>query len=196
MSANEQSSTTMDEALDAARRAQLLRRASSINLSMLGIGAAVIGGSILANQSRAGFIQVLTVPAVFLLLWGVVHARAEVVGVRKPGVGYRAIAVVALLSLLFGLLPLTATIGALTMLGIGFFVIGFRERSWPVSTVSILAMGTGLLTACEPVRRLVGINETSTSYVTAGIAALVLAVVALAGTAWSALAENQGLRVG
>ncbi|MDH6284002.1 hypothetical protein [Prescottella agglutinans] len=196
MSAHGLSAADFDDGMDAARRAQLTRHVASTNLLMMGLGAAVIGASILAGQGPGGWVQVFAVPAVFLILWGVVYRRAQTMGVRKRGVGYYPIALIALLSLLFGLLPLAYNVGALCLLGVGSFVIGWRERCWPVWATALAAVVVGLATVSEPVHRMLGIEETPTSYVPAGIATLIFAVIALAGAGWSRIAENQGLRVG
>lgn len=169
---------------------------ASTNLLMMGLGATAIGVSILADKGPSGWIQILAVPAVFLILWGVVYLRAQAAGVRKRGVGYYPIALVAVLSIFFGLLPLVYNVGALSLLGVGFFVIGWRERCRPVWTTALAAIAVGLTTVSEPVRRLLGIEATLTSYVWAGIATLVLAVISLTGAAQSRIAENQGLRIG
>lgn len=196
MSAHDFSAAAFDDGIDAARRVQLTRRVASTNLLMMGLGATVIGASILANEGPGRWLQVLAVPAVFLILWGVVYRRAQTMGVRKRGVGYYPIALIAVLSLLFGLLPLAYNVGALSLIGVGFFIIGWRERCWPVWATALAAIVVGLMTVSEPARRMLGIEETSTTYVASGVATLIFAVIAFAGAGWSRIAENQGLRVG
>lgn len=196
MSAHYHSAATFDEETDAVRRVRLARRVASTNLLMLGLGATAIGISILADQWPGGLIQVFAVPAVFLILWGVVYLRAQAMGVRKRGVGYHLIALIAVLSIFFGLLLLVYNVGALSLLGVGFFVIGWRERCWPVWATALVAIVVGLVTVSEPARQLLWTEATLTSYVWAGIATLVFAVIALTGAAQSRIVENQGLRVG
>lgn len=197
MSAHDYSAATFDErAIDAVQRVRLARRVASTSLLMLGLGATAIGVSILADQGPGGWIQILAVPAVFLILWGMVHHRAQAMGVRKRGVGYYPIALIAVLSIFFGLLPLVYNVGALSLLGVGFFVIGWRERCWPVWATALAAIVVGLVTVSELARQLLWTEGTLTGYVWAGISTLVLAVIALTGAAQSRIVENQGLRVG
>lgn len=94
-----------------------------------------------------------TVPIVFLALWTTVSVRASSAGVRKRGVGYSSIALIAVAMLLFGLLPLTYNVGALALLGVGFFVIGWREQCQPVWLAALVAVAIGLATNAEPIRR-------------------------------------------
>lgn len=196
MSAHDFSATAFDDGMDAARRVPLTRRVASTNLLMMGLGATAIGASILANHGPGSWIQVFAVPAVFLILWGVVYLRAQAMGIRKRGVGYYPIALISVASLFLGLLPLAYSAGALSLVGAGFVVIGWRERCRPVWATALIAIAVGLMTTSEPARRIVGIEETSTSYVPAGVATLIFAVIAFAGAAWSRIAEDQGLRVG
>ncbi|SDD25285.1 hypothetical protein [Rhodococcus tukisamuensis] len=197
MSAHDHCADTFnDKATDASRRVRLARRVASTNLLMLGLGATAIGVSILADQWPVGWIQILAVPAVFLILWGIVYVRAQAMGVRRRGVGYHLIALIAVLSIFFGLLPLVYIVGALSLLGVGFFVIGWRERCWPVWATALAAIVVGLVTVSEPARQLLWTERSVMSYVSAGVATLVFAVIALAGAAQSRIVENQGLRVG
>ncbi|MGF0313822.1 hypothetical protein [Rhodococcus sp. IEGM1428] len=189
------STAALADGLAMARRARAARRVGSTNLTMLGVGALVIGLSILATHSQfSGWIQVLTVPVVFLVLWVIVYRQSTSAGVRRRGVGYYVIALVAAFSIFFGLLPLSHSIGALTLLGAGFLIIGVRERSWPVWATALTAIIVGLITSSGTIRRIVGLDETPTSVASSAVAVLILAVVAVTGAAWLRVAENHELR--
>ncbi|KIM14611.1 hypothetical protein QV65_30490 [Rhodococcus erythropolis] len=195
MAAPSSSTAALVDGLGMARRVRAARRVESTNLTMLGVGALVIGLSILATRSQfSEWIQVLTVPVAFLALWGIVYRRSNTAGVRRRGVGYYVIALIAVFSVLFGRLPLSHSIGALTLLGAGFLIIGSRERRWPVWATALMAIVIGLLTSSETIRRIVRLDETPTSVVPSAIAVLILAVVALAGACRFRLAENRELQ--
>lgn len=69
MPAPSSSTAALVDGLGMARRVRAFRRVESTNLTMLGVDALVIGLSILATGSQfSEWIQVLTVPVVFLAL--------------------------------------------------------------------------------------------------------------------------------
>ncbi|MFD7044001.1 hypothetical protein [Rhodococcus jostii] len=153
-----------------------------------------LGWILLDTEGAQDGLLALVVPSTFCTLWAVTSIRAHRLGVRGYRVGYAAVAVVSVLSILFGLLPFSATMGAVTLLGAGFLILGWRERSQPVWITAIVGIVVGSATSGQPVRQILGVTVNPVSslisvLVTAGFAVIVLAV-----GAWMFLAESREMK--
>lgn len=181
-------------AAEVADRLTFTRRVASTNLLAMAAGAAVIGASILALDSQASrWVNFFTVPIVFLALWITMAYRTASKGLEKRRVGYYPIAAIAVVMLFFGALPLGSSIGYLTLMGIGFFIIGFRERCSPVWLSAGPAMVLGLLATGETSRSILGIENTDNSQKVAGLAILIFAVIVSTIGIWFRSVESKAL---
>lgn len=168
------------------------RHTTSINLSAMAAGSALIGFSILAFDDQATrWVHYFTVPVVFLFLCSIIAYRSAPTDPERRILGYRIVAVVAAAMLLFGALPLGNSIGALTLLGVGFFVVGLYEHSAPVWITACICCALGLIVANETFRSLFGIEVTNSSQNLAGIAILIFAVAVAAYGFWHRNMEKQ-----
>ncbi|MDF2467754.1 MAG: hypothetical protein K0Q61_126 [Rhodococcus erythropolis] len=173
---------------------QLRRRVNSTNLFAYGSGALLIGLVWMFGESASqnGFIA-LVVPLTFGGLWAATAMRSSRLGVRGYRIGYGVLFLLSLAAVVSGLLVASSNFGALTLLSVGFFWLGWRERSQLVWGMSAFGFMLGLATSAVAVRQIVGIVETTRSMQVSAYITTAFAVVVIATAVWSMLDENQRL---
>ncbi|MDV6278094.1 hypothetical protein R3Q06_31960 [Rhodococcus erythropolis] len=172
------------------------RRVASTNLLVFGAGILAVGvGGILddATAPQSGD-SALVVPLALCLVWVVTSIRAHRSGVHGYRVGYAAVAGVSVVSLLFGLVPFSAVVGSVTLLGVGFLILGWRERSRPVWITAAVGIVIGSLTAGQSLRQAMGIADDSASNMLSTFFTAAFGVVVLAVGAWMFLAESREVK--
>lgn len=177
-----------------ARSVQFRRRVSSTNLFAYGSGSLLIGLVRMFGESASqnGFIA-LVVPLTFGGLWAATAMRSARLGVRGYRIGYGVLFLLSLAAVVSGLLVASSNFGALTLLSVGFFSLGWRERSQLVWVMSAFGFVLGLVTSAAAVRQMVGIAETTRSMQVSAYITTAFAVVVIAAAAWSMLNESQRL---
>ncbi|MDH6284084.1 hypothetical protein [Prescottella agglutinans] len=161
------------------------RRVASTNLIALGFGAFALGvfQMVVGRYGTAYMLLGVFVPLTFCVLWLVKSTggkRNVPQGSRR--VGYGLLALVSLAAAPFGLLVAASTVGSLTLLGLGFLIIGWRTRSSRVWMIAGFGALLGVLT--DSTRGRVALTDLGTSdampgMLTAAYGAAVIAVAVL-----------------
>ncbi|MFM1727531.1 hypothetical protein ABI214_06375 [Prescottella soli] len=181
-------------ATDAARTGRQRLRVESTNLLVLGAAASAIGLGWMFGGSLP-FVSGLLIPIAFVGLAVLMSHRSNRIGMRGRQIGYTSVAVVSVVAIPWVLTAATV-FGALSLLGAGFVVFGWRERCQRLWVTGALGSLLGLITASEPIRTMLSVNAAEGSVAT-GVVTASFGVIAFALGVLSYLAESEGLaRIG
>lgn len=185
--------TTQQYFGDAAATSRVRRRVASTNLFFLGSSALIVAAAWGVSLPSFGPNMFLSfvIPVCFVALWGFVSIRSHRTGVRGHRIGYRAVALASVGSMLLGMLVLAYIVGPLAIVGIGFTVIGWRERCAPVWLAGACATFMSLALSPESAQVLFGISSTETVTFVRFSGFTIFAVTVLALATWWHLRESR-----